>query len=224
MSDILQLTAVKREEKGRYATALRKTGVIPAVVYGHGVANINIFLPDLAFGRALKLAGESTLIALSIDGAAPVNVLIAETQLHPITGRVMHADLFQVRMDEEIEAGVPVEFVGESPAVKTLGGILIRSIDTLEVRCLPANLPHSLIVDISNLKELDDNISLADIAVPQGVKMLGKEDTVIVSIAAPRTEAEIASLDEKVEVDVTKVEGVVKEAASSVETKKEDKK
>lgn len=224
MSDILQLTASKRQEKGKYATALRKTGLIPAVMYGHGIANVNIFLPDLAFGRALKQAGESTLIALSIDSAAPVNVLIADIQLHPLTGRVMHADLFQVRMDEEIEAGVPIEFVGESLAVKSLGGILIRSIDTLEVRCLPAHLPHSLAVDISALKGLDDNISIADIAVPKGVELLGKPDTVIVSIMPPRTEAEIASLDEKVEADVTKVEGVVKETAPATEAKKDDKK
>jgi large subunit ribosomal protein L25 len=223
MSEILQLTATTRKEKGKYATALRKTGLIPAVVYGHGIENTNIFLTDLAFGRVLKQAGENTLIALSIDGDKSVNVLIADAQLHPLTGRISHADLFQVRMDEEIEAGVPIEFVGEAPAVKALGGILIRSIDTLEVSCLPANLPHSLIVDLSMLKELDDNISIADIQVPKGVELLGKTDTIVVSVAAPRTEAELAALNEKVEVDVTKVEGVVKETAPAAEAKKEKK-
>jgi len=219
---MLQLTATTRQEKGKYATALRKTGIIPAVMYGHGIQNTNVFLPDLTFGRVLKQAGENTLIALSIDGGAPVNVLIADTQLHPLTGRVMHVDLFQVRMDEEIEAGVPIEFTGEAPAVKALGGILIRSIDTLEVSCLPANLPHSIIIDLSVLKELDDNISIADISVPKGVELLGKADTVVVSVAAPRTEAELAALNEKVEADVTKVEGVVKETAPA-EAKKEKK-
>ena len=218
MSVEMRLDARKRETK-----EAREEGWIPAVVYGHGTENRSVSLPSLHFGRVWKSAGENTLVTLSIDGAAPVSVLIADTQLDPLSGRVVHADLFQVRMDEEIETSVPVEFVGESMAVKALGGMLIRSLEALEVKCLPSALPHAITVDLSVLRELDDRIRVADIVLPKGVEALVEGDTVIISVAPPRTDAEMASLDEKVEADVTKVAGVIKETASS-EDKKTDKK
>lgn len=217
----ISLEARKREETGRAVQALRGDGWIPAVLYGHGIENRNIALPELAFGRVLGKAGESTLVALSVDGDQPVNTLIVDTQSDPVSGKILHADLFQVRMDEEIEASVPLEFIGESAAVRGSGGILIKSLDEIEVRCLPARLPHAIEVDISVLATFDDRIRVADLVLPEGVEVVGETDTMIATVEPPRTEEELASLDEKVEVDVTKVEGVVKEApASSEETKK----
>ena len=216
MAAEIRLDARKRETK-----EAREEGWIPAVMYGHGTENRSVSVPSLLFGRVWKAAGESTLVALSIDGAAPVNVLIADTQLDPLSGRVTHADLFQVRMDEEIETSVPVEFVGESPAVKSLGGMLIRSLEALEIKCLPADLPHAITIDLALLKELDDRIHVSDIVLPKGVEALVEADTVIVSVAPPRTDAEMASLDDKVEADVTKVAGVIKDTAPAEDKKTE---
>lgn len=211
MTAEIRLEARQRDIAKEKAASVRQEGWVPAVIYGHGVENQNVALSELAFRKVLQAAGESSLVALSVDGAKPVNVLIADTQTDPVSGRVQHADLFQVRMDEEIEASVPLTFVGEAPAVRELSGILIKALDEVEVRCLPANLPHEITIDISVLKTFDDQIRVSDIVLSQGVEILGETDTMIAAVEAPRTEAELASLDEKVEADVTKVEGVVKE-------------
>lgn len=221
MAAEIRLEARTRKETGRQLAAAREEGWIPAVVYGHGTENRNIFVQELAFDRVLREAGESTLVALAVDGDQPVNTLIVETQADPVSGKVLHADLFQVRMDEEIEAAIPLEFVGESAAVRESGGILIKSLDEIEVRCLPADLPHAIEVDISVLGTFDDQIRVADLRLPKGVEVVGETDTMVAAVEPPRSEEEIASLNEKVEADVTKVEGVVKETPAE-ETKKSE--
>jgi large subunit ribosomal protein L25 len=129
-----------------------------------------------------------------------------------MSGNFTHIDLLQVRMDEEIEAHIPLEFVGESEAVKTLGGMLLKNLDEVLVSCLPANLPHSITVDISALATFDDHITAGDLKLPAKVELKSDAETIVAGVTAPRTAAEIADLDTKAEADVTKVEGVTKEA------------
>ncbi|HBR71634.1 MAG TPA: 50S ribosomal protein L25, partial [Candidatus Moranbacteria bacterium] len=117
-----------------------------------------------------------------------------------------------------------LEFVGESPAVKENGGILVKNMDEVEVKCLPADLPSKFEINLSMLAKFEDHITVADIKVPQGVEILAEKEAVIALVIPPRTEEELASLDEKVEADVTKVEGVVKETpVAEGEDKKEKK-
>ena len=116
-------------------------------------------------------------------------------------------------MDEEIETDVALEFIGEAPAVKALGGVLIRNLDEVKVKCLPKNLPHSLTVDLMLLVDFDSHVKVADLVLPTGVEMLEPHETIVATIMRPRTDAEMSALEEKVEMDVTKVEGVVKEEA-----------
>ena len=132
-----------------------------------------------------------------------------------MSGSFLHIDFHQVRMDEEIEANIPLVFVGESPAVKSEGGILVKALDELGVSCLPAHLPHELSVDISVLATFDDQIRVSDIAVPAGVKVSDDPETVVALVERPRSDEEMAALDSKVESDVSKVEGVVKETPVS---------
>lgn len=215
----LVLQAQLRTETGKQVQKKRKEGLVPAVVYGNKIDPRMLWISALEFSRLYTNAGENTIIELLVDGGKAVNVLIHDTQVDPISGRFSHADLFQVRMDEEIEASIPLEFVGESEAVKAMGGMLLKNIDEVEVKCLPAHLPHSIIVDISLLKTFDDHIKVGDLKVPAKVEVLSELDTIVASVEAPRTEAELAALDEKVDADVTKVEGVVKEAPAAAEKK-----
>lgn len=210
MSEEIKLAASLREEKGKKLTDLRKNGMLPAVLYGHKIEPKNIALKYIDFTRAYKTAGENTLLSLSIGEGKTANVLIHDVQIDPTTSRFLHADFFEVRMDEEIETDVPVAFFGEAPAVRELGGILVKSIEELPVKALPKDLPHTLDVDLSILATFDDHIKVSHIQVPKGVIIDADPETVIASVMAPRTEAELASLEEKVEMDVTKVEGVVK--------------
>ena len=222
MSDTITLEAKGRDKAGSMLQSLRKEGQIPAVVYGHGVEPKMIALDERTFGKAYKAAGENTMFPLLIDGKKPVNVLIKDVQFHPLTNRFIHADFFEVRMDEEIEANIPLEFTGDAPAIRELGGILVKALDELEVSAFPQDLPHSIIVDLSSLATFEDIIKVKDLAVSAKVKVSLDPETVVALIEAPRSEAELEKLNEKVEVDVTKVEKTEKKAdeAATTETGK----
>lgn len=217
----INLKSKIREEVGKKLDKYRKEGMIPAVIYGHKIKPQNLWVNYLDFNKVFEKAGESTVIEMEIEGKDKVNALIHEIQSDPLSGKFSHIDFFQVRMDEKIETDVPLEFFGESPAVKELGGILVKNLDEIKISCLPANLPSEIKVDISKIKTFDDHIKVKDIIIPENVKVLEEEETVVALVSPPRTEEELASLEEKVEEDVTKVEGVVKETPTEGEDKKE---
>lgn len=223
MSEYMKLTAVLRAEAGKGLEQLRKDDMVPAVVYGRKIEPRNIALSYLEFSKAYKQAGENTIIELSVGEGKPVNVLIHAVQMSPLKNRFIHADFFQVRMDEEIETHVPLVFIGESPAVREMGGMLMKSIEELPVKTLPSDLPHSLEVDLSTLLTFEDHITVSDIKVSDRVKIDADPNMVIASVIPPRTEAEMETLDVKVEADVTKVEGVVKEASDAAAAPAEKK-
>ena len=221
MSSSIQLSAEDRAGARTNLAGLRKSGRIPAVLYGHGDPSRSVSVSFLEFSRVYKAAGENTIVELALPAGKPVNTLIYEVQLDPLSGRFLHVDFYQVRMDEKVEASVPLVFVGESPAVRGLGGVLVKALDEIEVSCLPGNIPHELSIDISTLATFDDQIHVSDIAIPEGVEVLSERDAVVALVERPRSDEEMAALETKVEADVTKVEGVVKETAPAPEKKAE---
>lgn len=212
---------LQAEDRTASASVLRRNGRIPVVLYGHEIPSRSLSVSFLEFSRAYKAAGENTVVELALPGGKPVNTLIYDTQIDPLTGKFLHADFYQVRMDEKVETSVPLVFVGEAPAVRESGGIFVTALDEITVSCLPGNIPHELSVDISTLATFDDQIRVADIVVPEGVLVVSDADTVVALVERPRSDEEMASLETKVEADVTKVEGVVKEAAPASEKKTE---
>ncbi len=225
----LQLTATLREKaSSAVLERSRKEGKIPAVMYGHKGASKMFWVDFFAFSKVFALAGESSIISLQIGDGKKASVIVQDMAHDAMTNRVSHIDFFEVSMDEELEARIPLEFVGESPAVREQGGILVKTLEEVTVSCLPKDLPHTLPIDLSILKDFSTHIQVKDLVLPKGVKVLTDELTTIVLVEAPRTEAEMAALDEKVEGDVTKVEGVVKEVDPATpavaEVKKEEKK
>jgi large subunit ribosomal protein L25 len=209
--ETIRLAAEARQEKGKKMRAQSLAERIPAVVYGRGMSGDALWVKRLDFEKAYRLAGESAILALTVGDGAAVTVLIHDTQFDAVTGKCTHVDFLQVRMDEAIETHVPLTFVGEAPAVKTLGGMLLKTIDEVEVSCLPSDLPHAISVDISTLEDFDRHITVGDLAVPAGVKILNDAQTMVAGVTPPRTTAEMESLNEKTDADVTKVTGVVKE-------------
>jgi large subunit ribosomal protein L25 len=222
----INLKSKIREEVGKNLEKFRKDGLIPAVVYGHKIKPQTLWINYLDFEKVFDKAGESTVIELDIDGKNKVNALIHDTQNDPITDKFTHIDFFQIRMDEEIETEVPVELFGESSLIKETGGILVQNIDAIPVKCLPGDLPHEFKLDISKIKTFEDHLKISDLEIPEKVEIMLEANTVIALVTPPRTEEEMAALEEKVEEDVTKVEGVVKETPTegAEEEKKEDKK
>ena len=211
----MKLSVQNREKVSSKALVRsRKEGLIPAVMYGHGNEPQTFWVNAITFGKLYKDAGQSSIINLTPEKGTMANVIVHDIQKDPLTSRITHIDFFQVRMDEEMETHIPLEFVNESPAVKEQGGILIRTLEEVLVTCLPKDLPHAIEIDLSQIKTFEDHIQVKDLKLPKGVKILTEEETTVALVEAPRTEAEMAALDEKVEMDVTKVEGVTKEESA----------
>ena len=219
---MLNLKAQTRAVLGKQNKTLRKSGLIPAVVYGAGEPSKPIELNLKDFQKAWKEAGESGLIELEL-GSEKKNVLIKDVQIDPVKDFPVHADFYAVRMDKTLEAAVPVEFVGESSAVKTLGAILIKVVHEFNVEALPKDLPHELKVDISVLANFGDRLLVKDMKLPAGVKILAGPDEVVALVEESKVEeeapAEAPGLEgiEVVDKKGKKEEGTA-EGAESAET------
>jgi large subunit ribosomal protein L25 len=224
MADIT-INAIKRDVVGKAVKKLRYAGKIPAVLYGHNVKAENIELSENEFIKAFRKAGESTVINLLVDGKS-TPVLIHDVHNHYLTERPIHVDFYAVNMDEKLKATVQIHFIGESQAVKALGGILAKNLSEIEVESLPTDLPPYIEIDISALNTFDDAIRVSDVKISDKVKILAAPEEVIVTVNPPRSEEDLKSLNEKPEVaDVSAVEGVVKptDVATEGEEVKEDK-
>lgn len=182
--------------------SLRKAGKVPAVVYGHcGTTPLTIV--ESEFRDLLKKKGHSaSLVSISIDGDRTLLSDIADIQRDPVTDRLLHVDFHEVSQAEKMTTVVPLEFFGEPIGVKNSGGILDIARHEVIVRCLPANLPSSIRVDVSAL-DIGDIIHLADVAAPQDVELVGDHATPIVSCneveSADVTDAGAATGDGKAE-------------------------
>lgn len=222
MMDTIHLTAAPRTEVKKQVRNLRKQGKIPAVLYGHGIATTHVQLDAGAFAKALQKAGEATLIDLAVGSSAPVKVLVHDVQHHPVTGDVLHVDLYQVRMDEKIQTEIPFEFVGESPAVKQEGGILVKNHAAVKIEALPGDLVPHLVVDITALANINDALKLKDLAIPKGIQPLMEPEEVIVVVSPPRSEAELKELEQAITEDVSAVgEAVEKKPEEGAEAEGE---
>ncbi len=223
MSD-LKLIAQKRTVLGKNVKKLRKEGVLPAVLYGINTKTQPIQLDYKMFEKIYDQAGESSLVELEIEGQKPVKVIIQSVQRDALSDQFEHTDLYQVDLTKKITTEIELEFVGQPPAVKELGGVLVKSLDKIEVECLPQDLVHEIKVDVSNLKTFDDIIFVRDLKLPETITVKEKGEEPIASVTAPRTEEELKELDEAVEEKVDDVEVVKgKEKEESDEDEAEEK-
>ncbi|MFA5099030.1 MAG: 50S ribosomal protein L25 [Candidatus Paceibacterota bacterium] len=215
----MELTAQKREIMGKAVKTLRDGGFIPAELYGREFENIHLSVPEKDFHKVFNEAGESTIVNLAVDGEK-IPVLINDIFTDPLTNKISHVDFYRVRMDEKTEVPVPLEFVGEAQAVKEKKGILIKAMHEVEVRALPADLPHNIEIDVSGLMEIGESIHIKDIKPMNGVEILAEPDAVIATI----TEIVEEVVEEKpASVEDVKVEGEEKKAEEE-EEKAEEKK
>jgi len=207
----LTLKVQKRELLGKKVKSLREKNLIPAVIYGRGIKNQNLAVEYLPFFKVYQEGGESSLIDLIIDDGRPVKTLIQDVQTDPLTGRFIHVDFREVKMTEKITAEVLLKFVGETKAVKELGGVLVKSLDRIKVKCLPQDLVHEIEVDISPLNTFEDVIYVKDLKIPAGLEVLENPAEPVVNVIPPRSEEELKALEEKVEEKVEEVKVVAEE-------------
>jgi len=204
----MKLEAKERDVKAK-ESAEYKSKNIPAVMYGNDVESKSLWINLAQFEKVFADAGTNVVVELELEGQKPVNVLIYDFQTDPLTDKFIHADFYVVNMKESVEAEIPLVFVGVAPAVKELGGTLVKNNDSLFVRALPADLPREITVDISKLATFDDSITVADLVDNDKVEVVLDDTAVIASVIAPRSEEEMAALDEDVDADVSKVEGAL---------------
>ena len=184
--------------------------LIPAVVYGNKIKNVNLFVNTEEFKKVFSETGESSLVSLQIEGEKePRAVLIHEIQQDYVTGKFTHIDFFQASLTEEVEVEVPLVFEGISLAIKDLGGTLVREIHEIEVKALAQDLPHDIKVDISGLNTFDDEITVKDLNLPKGVRALKGPNEIVAKVVAPSKIEE--ELKTPIEEDVESVEKIEKE-------------
>lgn len=213
------LEAKLRKISGKKVKILRRSGIIPAVLYGPKIKEPQSLEIDYEkFSKTYQEAGESSIIKLKIDKEEK-NILIREIQKDPLSGKFLHVDFYEVPMTEKIKLSVPLEFVGDSEAVKGLGGVLVKNIMEVEIEALPKDLPHDLKVNLSKLNTFEDNIKIKDIEVPGGVKIIANFEEIVASVIPPRAEEELAELEGKPEEKIGEVEVAGEEGGKEREEK-----
>lgn len=195
------LKAESREIVGNHLERLRENKKIPAVLYGMGKDSQNIQVPAQDFEKLYSDAGENQVVELTIADKKPVNVLVKEVQINPVKRKIIHVDLLAIDVNKEIEVEIPLNFVGEAPAVKATGGSLIKSLDSVHVSCKPKDMVPSLNVKLDKLETLEDNILISDIVVPESFKILSKLLDLVATVIPPRVEEEVKPEEEGEEAE-----------------------
>jgi len=199
------LNAKSREKRGKEA---RGGSSIPAVLYGPEVKNQAIEIDLKEFNKVYKQAGASSLISIVIEDKKFL-VLIHEVVKDAVSDEVIHVDFYQPILTKEVEAKVPLVFVGESLAVKDLGGTLVKEAQDIEVMALPQDLPHEIEINIGGLKTFEDEVKVKDLNLPKGVRVeKNPEDTIAKVVPPAKVEEE---LEKPIEEDVEGVEKIEKE-------------
>jgi len=220
-----ELVVEKRDVK-KSPSSVRASGSIPAVYYGKKVDSTAVSVSKKDFEKVLKEAGESSVITLK-DGKASHDVLIHDVQVHPVTDELRHVDFYVVEKDKLVKVAVPIEFIGEAPAIKTLGGVLVKALHEIEVEAFPRNLPQSIEVDVSGLDDFEKSITIAQIKFGEGVTPTLDATEVVVLVNAPKEEEEEAPVEEvdlsAIEVEKKGKDGDEAEGGASAEGKETEK-
>lgn len=183
----MELNVKNRVILGKKVRTLRREGLIPAEIYGHGISNLHVSLNEKEFEKIYRVAGEHKVIDAINEKKEKIPVIIVSAVKNPITQKFISADLRQISMDEEINAKVPIEFIGEAPATKT-GLILVKVINELEIKALPENLPNVITVNIKSLAEAHQSIAVKDLKLPKTIKISIPEDAIIITVTEHKEE------------------------------------
>ncbi len=197
---LARLEAQKRSIFGKSAgRGLRRSGTIPAILYGRHEDVIPLQLDLRSFQRFLQSNGENVLIDLDIANHGHETIMIKEVQRDPVEQRLLHTDFIRISLEEPVTSAVPIVLVGSARGLEE-GGIVELAHRQLHIRCLPTILPDTIEVDISEL-DLEDFIRIEDLSLDDGVEMLDAPQTIVVLVNRPRVETE-AELGEDVAGDV----------------------
>jgi large subunit ribosomal protein L25 len=212
---MLTLKADIRDKSAKTAQ-IHEAGNMPAVFYGKKEASTPISISKKDFMKVWEEAGESSVITLETPDGSKES-LIHDVDIDPISGMPRHADFYVFEKGHKVTVELPIEFEGVSPAVKELGGVLVKVLHTLEVEAVPKDLPHNIIIDLATLTQIGDQVIAQNISLPSGVELVSGPEEVIALIAAARDEVE----EESAPVDLSEIE-VVKKGKEETEESTEE--
>jgi large subunit ribosomal protein L25 len=171
----ISLAAEHRTAVRKGLGPLRRSGFLPAVLYGIDKAPVALQLNSREASKIINRIFGTVLIDLGLDGATR-KTLLREVQRNFVTDEILHVDFFEVAMDRVMRVYIPVRLVGISPAVNTLGGVLVRGLSDIEIECLPDDLIQEVDVDLAVLKQIGDNVHVSDLKVPDTIKIITHPD------------------------------------------------
>jgi large subunit ribosomal protein L25 len=188
----LELTLDPRDATGKANKRLRRTGIVPGVVYGKGEDSTNVQVDTKTFETLYRAAGRTSVVSFRLPGARQATSgFIKSVQRHPLSGQPLHVDYLLVNLNVEMEVDVPLVFTGEAPAVEETGGTLLHNLSSVHVKALPTNIPHEITVDVSTLVSLDVAIHVRDLNLNRDlVQILTDGETLVATVVPPRIEEE----------------------------------
>jgi len=184
----MELKIQIRNILGKKTRTLRGEGLIPAELYGHGVKNLHLTLTAKEFQKVFKEAGENTIVNLISEDKKTLPVMIHEVETDPLSGKILNVDFYQIKLTEKVRVHIPIEFIGEAPAVKTFGGILVKTLKEIEVEALPQDLPHRIQIDLTSLNEIGKSISVKDLKISDKAKIFLSPETLVATVVEAKVE------------------------------------
>ncbi|HEC33278.1 MAG TPA: 50S ribosomal protein L25 [Chloroflexi bacterium] len=216
-----ELNVEMRTVLGKQVRRLRREGWVPAVLYGRGLESRALQIRRSEAEDVVAEAGTSHLITIRVAGEEkPVQAVVRDLQRDPVRRNLLHLDLYQVEMTTSLTVEVPITLVGESPVVELREGILLQGLQTVEIECLPGDLIDAIEVDLSILTEVDQQITVADLAVPSSVHILSDPDEMVVRVSP--LEAPVEEEEEIEEIPEAEPEVVGRHRAEEKEAEKEE--
>ena len=209
----LKLKATHRMVLGKKARFLRRQGVTPTHLYGHNVKSAALQCETSELQSLLAHAGRTRLVSLEVDGERAKSVFIREIQRDAITRELRHVDFYQVKRTRKIAVDVPIVLVGEAPALKFKGRMLVHGINSLNVECLPTNVPPQIDIDITQLEEVEQAINVKDIVLDPEITVHADPEQLVVKIS----EVMVREVEEVPEVAEEEAETRAEEAAATEE-------
>jgi large subunit ribosomal protein L25 len=216
-----ELVVEPREVVGKKVARLRREGILPANIYGHGLDSLSVQVRGDEFEHLMRAATANEVIDVKVTGERAARpVVVHRIQRHPLTSGALHADFYQVSLREKMRAAVPLLIIGQSDAVSTYNGVLVHALDELNIEALPLDIPTHIEVDISVLTELESSVHVRDLVVAGNVTVLNEPDAVVVKVESPRVMEEEITPAEAAEAAAEAAEAEGEETPTSEEASK----
>jgi len=185
MAEAVAINCQRRDRKTKgFLHQLKRSSMVPGVVYGNEMKPLNIAAEAKQLSKIFQTHGTRALFSLGIEGEhVPLMVVVREIQRHPVNGQLTHIDFFQVNMKEKMTGTVGIHITGEEELLNK-NVVLMTGLKEIEISCLPANLPETIVFDVANL-ELGDKVTVANLPIPEGVEILTDPESLVVSLVSP---------------------------------------